>query len=634
MFLFVSDIKKLDLMTTIEFKLTSNIFLNTGIISLHDYLLRCANGSLFLDYPFSFDNFHLDKDKLIINHDNLFQLLEDIYYLMGKEIYDTSGKTALEKVDKYYFINEPFEAIPFAKMKTYGLGELITNDPTPVASKNGEKVKFEKLIKTDTHFAERIAHFLNDKGKKIKFYSIEEGIIKENEIIDGKRKENAGGESEIFINAGYTKTPDLEFSKQYFEHGKEYCYLTGESFKKLADNQNTSPFFSGLLNFNSQLKGNDKKISWKAMYLSRFAPKYCLYMYVSGLDTIVCYLFESGNLQQLKQIHDENRSIFKGKPELIEANYMSNFKFHNFSYKKDNESKLTSKNDYTEQSEIAFMLIYTIYRQVLFNKGFNEILEAPEDFDPMAESSLSRLPISLVSFKADKFASTLRPNSFDQFNNFKFSIRLITYLEKNGINFNQLLSSLKILKPSEKNSQTSYRLERQTRNKVLSKVLNQKSILQIIEALFYQCFTLTISGESVGFKNYDLLQKLVELYEPIIHAKGNIEMKEETEKLQEKAIKLGSSIGISIITHDDAKTPQEKTANAKNGRGYIIGLHKARNFSQFTEAIIRFQKKYGLIINSELLSITNEENFNEVKQFAIIGALNIINSTLNHKKEE
>lgn len=622
-------------MTSIEFNRTSNIFINTGIIALNNYLEKCVvDDSLLKEIKINAENFQLTTNKLTINHDKLFQLLEDVYYLMGKDVYDTSGKTALEKVDKYYFIKEPFEAIPFAKMKTYGLGELITNDPTPVASKNGEKIKFEKLIKSDIGFAERIAYFLNDNGKKLKFYSIENGSVQENESINGKKKENTGGESEIFINAGYTKTPDIELSKQYFDSGNEYCYLTGESFKKLVDNQNTSPFFSGLLNFNSHLKGNDKKISWKAMYLSRFAPKNCLYMYVSGLDSIACYLFESGNLIQLKQIIDENRSIFKTKPELLDANYLSNFKFHNFNYKKDNENKLTLKSDYSEQAEIKFMLIYTIYRQVLFNKGFDEILETPQDFDPMAESSFKKLPVSLVSFKADKFASTLRPNAFEQFNNFKFSIRLITYLERNGINFQQVLLSLKLSKPSEKSSQNSFRLERQTRNTVLSKILNQKSILGDIEALFYQCFGLITSGESVGFKNYYALQKLVELYEPIIQAKENIDMKEETEKLQEKAIKLGSSIGISIINYDDAKTLQEKVTNAKNGRGYIIGLHKARNFSQFTEAIIRFQKKYSLVISSELLNITNEDNFNEVKQFAIIGALNIINSTLNHKKEE
>ncbi len=617
-------------MSSLEFNRTSNVFLNTGIIALHHYLERCAEDNNLLSYPIEKSNFQLEKDKLTIKHENLFQLLEDVYYLMGKEVYDTSGKTASEKVDKYYFIENPFEAIPFAKMKTYGLGELITNDPAPVASKNGQKIKFEKLIKSNSDFAERVALFLNEKGKKVKFFSIIEGIVKENEIINGKRKENPGGESEIFINAGYTKTPEIEFDKNYFKSGNEHCYLTGESFKKLVDNQNTSPFFSGLLNFNSHLKGNDKKISWKAMYLSRFAPKYCLYMYVSGLESIVCYLFESGNLEQLKQLYDENKSIFKSKLELLDANYMSNFKFHNFNYKKDNENKLTLKGDYTEQGEISFMLIYTIYRQILFNQGINEITEAEDDFDPMAESSFKKLPVSLVSFRADKFASTLRPNAFEYFNNFKYAIKLISYLERKGVNFQQALGSLKFLKPSEKSSKNSYRLERQTRNRVLKKILNQKSILEDIETLFFQCFTLMVSGENVGFKNFYVLQKIVELYQPIIYSKDNNHMKEETEKIQEKAIKFGSSIGISIIGYDDANTLSEKQSNAKNGRAYIISLHKARTLSQFTEAVIRLQKKYNIIFSGELLNNINEDNFEMVRQFAIISALNQINSVLKN----
>jgi hypothetical protein len=279
-------------------------------------------------------------------------------------------------------------------------------------------------------------------------------------------------------------------------------------------------------------------------------------MYVSGLDSIVCYMFESGNLIQLKQIYDENRSIFKSKLELLDANYMSNFKFHNFNYRKDHETKLTFKNDYTEQAEISFMLIYTIYRQILFNQGISEITDTEDDFDPMSESSFKKMPVSLVSFKADKFSNTLRPNAFEYFNNFKFAIRLISYLERNGINFQQVLSSLKFIKPSEKTSKNSYRLERQTRNTVLKKVLNQKSILDDIETLFYQCFTLSVSGEDVGFKNYKLLQKFVELYQPIIYLKGNNLMK-ETEKIHEKAIKFGSSIGIHIIDYDEAKTPDQ-----------------------------------------------------------------------------
>ncbi len=593
-------------MATIEFNYTSNVFLNTGIIVLHYYLENCVKDNC-LGYPMDQSNFQLEKDKLIITHDELFQLLEDVYYLMGKEVYDTATNKQLDEMGNVFY-NEKSESFSrFPKIYTLGLTNLITNNAQGGTREESNTIKFDELKKTRPEVAEKI----------------------ENYFADNKMERL----SKIYFNEPYTKITRLEKpSKQYFEPGTEFCYLTGESYKKLVDSQNTSPFFSGLTNFNSYLKGNDKKISWKAMYLSRFAPKFCLYMYVSGLDGIVCYLFESANLIQLKDIiRNENRSIFKTKPELLDANFMSNFKFHNFNYKKENEDKLTSKSDYTEQAEITFMLIYTIYRQILFNQGIDETTDADDDFDPMSESSFKKLPVSLVTFRADKFATTLRTNAFEYFNNFKSSIRLISHLEKNGVNFQQALRSLKFLKPSEKSSKNSYRLERQTRNKVLKKILNRKSILTDIEALFFQCFTLLTSRIDVGFKNFKVLQQIVEIYQPLIYSKDNKNMKEENEKIQEKAIKFGSSIAISIIGYDNADSLSDKQTNAKNGRVYIIALHKARTLSQFTEAVIRIQKKYNLIFSGELLNNINEDNFEMVKQFAIISSLNQINSVLKNK---
>jgi hypothetical protein len=194
-----------------------------------------------VSYDFTFA---LHEDKLVIESENLLTLLEDVYYLMGKEIYDTSGKNALEKADKFFFVKEPFKAEAFAKMKTYGLGALITNDPTAIASKRGRKIKFEKLLSEDLEFATAVARFLNSKGKKLKFHSFnEQGELVENPIISGKkREENKGGESEIFIDAPYTKTTELPIDKKFFEPGDEVCYLTGERYKKLVDTQNTTLF--------------------------------------------------------------------------------------------------------------------------------------------------------------------------------------------------------------------------------------------------------------------------------------------------------------------------------------------------------------------------------------------------------
>ena len=75
----------------IEFNQTGNILLNSGIIGLDIYLDKYRkNNSL---NPIEFKS-ELYKDKLIIESESLYQLLEQVYYLMGKDIYDTSGKRA------------------------------------------------------------------------------------------------------------------------------------------------------------------------------------------------------------------------------------------------------------------------------------------------------------------------------------------------------------------------------------------------------------------------------------------------------------------------------------------------------------------------------------------------------------
>jgi len=613
-------------MNQIIFKKTSNVFLNTGIISLHYYLERykeeiaCSDEVLF---------FELTNNSLMIRSNKLLDLLEVLYYQMGREVYDTSGKNAREKVDKFFFIKHPFKAEPFAKMKTYGLGELLTNDATPIASKNGKKIKFERLIKEDNAFAIQIADFLHAKGKKLKFFSFVNDGWTENEETNGKRRENTGGESEIFIDAGYTKTPELDFDKKYFESGEEVCYLSGERRKRLLDTINNTAF-SNFSNFSSFLRTSDKRISWESAYLVRFAPRFTFYMYISGLDSLVCYLFESNDLLTLKKYYRNYSSFFKSEFELIDSNYLSNFKLHAFrKIAKDSDQRESSNKDFTEQFEILFMLIYTLYRSILYTQSTRSSQnEVDTELDLFDEAQIIRDTISLVSFKANKFAGkTFRPDSFENFNQFKFTIRLIKYLENNKVRIDQLMSSLKFLKTSDKNSKNSYRLERQIRNEVLGKILKQQSILQDMETLFYNCFTYLNSGEYVGFKNYSLLLNLVSLYQPII----NKHMEKETaQHLQERAIDLGYSIGISILNYDGG----EKQANAKQARTYIIGLHKSRTPQQFREALIRIQTKYGLRVNNDILGGLNEDTFEFIKQFAVISALNLINSVLHPKSDK
>lgn len=697
------------MITEIEFRKCSNIFINTGIVALYQYLIKCQDNKNF-DYDYTFS---LSKDRLTLKSENLFSLLEDVYYCMGKDMYDTSGKKAREKSDKYFFTNNPFTATPFYKMKTYGLAALITNDPQPSPQNKNNAITFKKLTEINIEFAKTIAKFYNEHNFKLKGYLLNTILIKKtieeswknldshktknietkeiitliderdkslqkqiDEIIneveiksiiitknDYLRKCKDGditidnfiellkicdnnliqainkvldreifiksigekGDSKIFLNKPYIKITRLEEPREeHFQKGDQVCYLTNESYKKLVDSQNTSPFIKGLDNFNSFLSPQPLKISWKAMYLSRFSPKLNLYTYVSGLDSIVCYFFDSNNLQNLNSLYNQNRSIYKDSVQMIESNYMSNFKTYSF-YNK--EERLSEPKDFTGKSETLFALIYTIYKQFLHEKGYESISEVDNFFD----LGFEKIPISLISFKADAFSKTLRTNSFEYFNKFKYVIQLIVYLEKEGVKFSQLLSSLKFQKKSEKHSDNSYQLERKLRETVLTKMLNGKSVIKEIAYLDYQSFTYLIKGDYAGFKNFNQLFLFTSKYELKIN-------KKMTKEMQKNAFNLGSSIGMAIVNFDNPKNGNDKKSNAKNGRKYIIDLHKSRTLNQFNDAIIRIMNKYHLLVKSEIfIENLDEDNFEIIKQFAIIGALNIINNVIkpfNTNKDE
>lgn len=616
-------------MNKIEFVRTSNPFLNTGIISLDYYLDRYKSSQDLSNEELSFN---LYEDKLVVNSSRLFEILENIYILMGKEIYDTSGKKAILEADKYYFIKEPFKAEPFAKMKTYGFAELITNDPTAIAGKNGEKIKFEKLIKEDETFALKIASFLNSKGKKLKFFTFDEDNLKENIFLpNGKRKENLGGESEIFINSGYTKTPEFEFNDTYFALGENTCYLTGVNRKILFDITNSTPF-ANLSNFSSfREKTNDKKICWESAYIMKFSPKFTLYTYINGLDKLHCYILNTSNLRSLRNYLRDYSSFFKTQQELIENSYLSNFKVHSFkNSKKDSEIDKNQINEFIEQNEILFMLIYTIYLRIGRNSENKSNSDMLIDFLKSEDGNLA-----LTSIYGDRnlVGNTLRVVSCENFNNFKFIIRLIIHLEKNELNLSHFLDSLKFLKNKYGNRDfgDKMRLERLRRNKILGNILKQKSTLSEIMGIFYDCYIYNCSGEYIGFKNYSVLIDFLRLYEPIINKSMT---KEEFKNLQEKSINLGQRIGMGIISFaDDGKV--DKISNAKNARKYIIGLNKARTATQFRDAIIRFQNSKFLIhTDNKLIDDLNEDTFDFIRQYAVISALNIINSTIKPKKED
>jgi len=620
---FINRYIKIENMTNIEFNQTSNFIIDSGIIALDYYLDKCKKNN---DLGYNDFSFNLSENKLIVEcetQEKLFTLLEDVYYYMGKEVYDTSGEKARAKVDGFYFIEEPFEAKPFSKMRPYGFAELISQKPPPVASKKGKSIRFDKLIKENPEFAEKIAVELSKNNKKLKFYSIINGNLKENESYvnsKGKRKikENSGGISTIYINDVNTYTKKLpDFKLKHFNSGDNTCSITNEKYEQLLEYQRSSPFFSGLTNFNSFLSLDTSKnsISWKAMYLSQFSPLLALYQYYDGLDGLNIYMFISNNLKNLKKIYTNNKSFYKDKIKLINDNYLSNFELYNFNKEKP--------EIYSYKEETAFVLIYTFYKQFLESNNI-KIEDKELDWNPFDEMELNTTTISLVTINAYKFSGGLRPKSFEIINNFKFIVQLIYFFEKNGIVFQNLLYSLKISKPGK----DSFKKERLFRNSLLKNILKNKSIIEKIEQIFYLSFKYSFEPKSyIGYRNYNQLIKLLTLYEPIIKYGGNKFM---DKNIQQKAINLGKSIGQGILHFGD----ESKQTNAKNGRSYIIALKKARTMQQFLDEIIRIQSKYAFIVSGELLENINEQNYAYIKQFALISTLNQINLVLNPIKKD
>ena len=582
------------MITEIEFKRTSNIFINAGIVALYQYL-KIFKEDNNVDYDYSYS---LDKDCLQVKCDKLFTLLEDVYYFMGKELYDTVTEKQEDNLRNkkecnafYDLANDRF--VLFPRKNTYGLTHLITNNKSRNTLLESNQTKLENLP--------------NDiKAKYLKFQ-------KENNMKFG---------SIVYLNEEYTCITRLEKPiDDYFITGKKFCYITGIGYKKLVPNANISPFIKqqGSKSFNSSLNKNDVNVSWATMYLYRFSPKLCLYFYTKKdkdfRGIINCYFFESTDLLKLNTLYERNLSVYKDSLLNKKTNYFTNFRIYQFKRIKDS---LAEPNDFKGKNETLFALIYTFYKQFLYEKGFEDINDVENIFD----LGFEKIPISLISFKADSFSSTLRPNAFEYFNNFKFAIRLIIYLEKEGIKFSLLLLSLKFMKSSERNSGNSYLLERKQREKVLSLMLNGKSVANEIAQLYYQCYTYLLKGDPVGFKNYEQLFQFTSKYELKIN-------RQMTPEMQEKAFKLGTSIGLAITRFENPENKNDEKSNAKNGRKYIIDLNKSRTLDQFNDAIIRIMNKYYLQVNSELFKENlNEENFEMVKQFAIIGALNVINNVI------
>lgn len=599
-------------MTSITFRRTNNLFINAGIVALSIYL-REIRTETNLEYTFE-----LREKELVIESPELVRLLEFVYYYMAKELYDTSGKNAREaaaKDMKYYFVDKPsFSSHAFPKMNNYGLARLITNNAQATPRKEQNGMKFKTLYESNKDFANQIGGFYHSLGLTLKGFDVGEFGAVPNE----KQKK---GDSQVFFNEPYTKITTIDFEKldnKLFAEGDKICYLTGEGYKKLVDTTCTTPLISGLSSFNSHLSNSDKKISWKAMYLSRFSPKLCYYKYAD--TSLYVYFLQSDTLTNLAALYDPER--IQRKDTIIQKDdYYSNFTFYNFGKEKQFD-------DYKGEAEVQFMLLYTFYVNCLKEKNIEPITVQEDDFDLFAEVGMTNIPISLVSFRADEFSSTMRPKMFEQYDNFKFLVQLIYDLEnrlldKQKVDMQKLLPGLRIISPKRDRDKNRYALERQLRNKIFAKFLSMRSIIDEMESLFYDAYRYAMQG-AYTYRHYQTLLNFVIFYEQAINFGGH----PMDTALQEKAVALGARMGQTML---NISSTSSKRANADRARKYLIDMEKSRNLAQLNDALIRIQKRYAVAIERDILDSINEKNCIYVKQFVLMSALNQINMVYSSK---
>lgn len=620
-------------MPHIEFPYYGNVFLDNGTVALYQSLREAETTPAA-----SLRNYALQEGKhfglqtatatqpehLWLEHEQLFELLEELYYAMGNSVYDTWTDKQKDEGGNLYFKPTGELIKRFPKMNTYGFTELLTNNAQGVTREESNTQKFKDL--QDENPA--LAQVLDDT-----FTSL--GI---------KRLQK------IYFNEPYTKITRLEKPQTaHFAPGPQRCYLTGEAVKKLVDAQNISPFLSSSMTmFNSQLSTSDKKISWKALYLSRFAAAACLYQYPNKLrDAINVYFLHTNSLRKLNEVFQDRirQGLMVGREldvlRTVAVEFLQNFKA---------TDTLGKPNDFIGVYETLFVLLYSLRESVMrvtlsqaVTEEATEVIPDEEDDpdDPFAVivPPALREPLSMYFIRAESFAATMRPKVFDKLSNFHYAIGLIGHLRQKIGSLKPAIQSLKILKPGLRNKENSYQQERQLRERVLGKMLRGQSILADLELLFYDCYGYLLEGlrdpaAGIGPKNYPALLNLTETYETLT----NSTIMDQAD-LQLKAINLGKQVGRGILFYNPTEPtvepkPDEQLRNAKQGRKYIVALRKARRYPDFLEQLNRVQMRFYLLFSCDFLESITEADFPWVKQFILLSALNRLNSKLNPKQFE
>ena len=574
----------------IEYKRTGNVYLNAGIAGIAErlqVLVLQKDYTLTLGYDFEWG---WGNNLLWIESHRLIDLLEHLYYEMGKVYYDHPTKN----IDGNYFYDLNASSFsPFPRMQTYGFGVLLNNN----------------RVNTSTPHAINLKHA--SKNDKLEILQIAE---KAKLFYRAQGKELG---ATLYLNQPYTKVPKLEFHEKFLIDGSKICPLTGEGYKYLIDDSATNPTASKLPSFLSNASTSTSKIGWKSAYAMRFSVVLALYRYSRDYRSLYCYFYDHPDLETLYIIYSQIRNIVYLEDDAKqESNHLSNIRLAPLGLGGTKNAQLAS-SDFVHPNEILFQLIYTL------GKALYDLSTDDRGLLKRAEDDKG---INLYLLRADKFAGTMRPNTFTAFNHFAYVRRYIEAAQKFGIDWGHVLASLRIHLPGKERDWSKERLPRET---LLKKLIVGQSFLEEMKTIFLGGYTLHLSGDGAGYKRWSQLAKLTKFNEFGPMSNHN----EAGKTFREKAYKLGTQIGRAIM--DSGETGTAARDVAKSGRKYIIDLDKSRTYDDFLEAVKRIQLRYERSVSKELfIELIDDSNFRTAKLLATIGALNVLlNSKLSTRKD-
>lgn len=470
----------------LRFGRAGHFWQDCGLLGLWSMLKEVCQGDVKLS---------LDSEGLSLEGEpsSMESALMTAYDRLVSRYYDVSTQKQRDNKEGYnFYLDTKTETfVPFPKKKTYGIAQMVyDNPPSASASQVGwKKGKAGDLPDSLAHLQPSLDRFLDQQGLK---------PTGKNLLLDGPNEIRP--KAELFI---------AEEGKK----GKNVCALCGGRTSKAVDVKSTVfPLLGGNsagLSFNPE-GGKPDKSCWKCAFTGLFTPAVGLFRSSGGM--LFAYFPFSSSMEALKEFLPSMKAMKDEDPN----------GYYNFDIR---------LGDYfSRESEMTLAFLHHLYVTLKNHRGEDDPLEIDELLDLVS----SHGDLGFYVLAADPHTQPKGIKSLWPFTDTRWIFRLFDRLEKEGKDLKKVMALL--VDWDAKKDKTLIR------DRICRAMLNGRSILETTERLVYHLF---------GGKDRAYLAPLVDFvvfYEK--NGRRTVGMKDEH---REAAVRLGKRIGSIAGSNDREK---------------------------------------------------------------------------------